>query len=114
MRVSLQNRNIPRDPMGVPRFHYLKPENTPANKTAVLDVFTEEEVVELVNRSIYQIEYQAFSHKKKQQLTRDLEFPIKLALKKVHPGIPWSKATPQQVADAVEYYKAHPEGKENA
>jgi hypothetical protein len=48
---------------------------------AVLTVFTPDEVVELVNRALYQLEYQRESHRKRGQAERDKMKALKEALK---------------------------------
>lgn len=48
----------------------------------VQDVFTDEEIVELVNRALYQLEYQAAAHRKRGQAERDKMKKLKEELKK--------------------------------
>lgn len=103
MKVELKNKVIPHRPDGYPNFARLgclvenggKPDD-------VFNVFTEQEIVELVNRCIYQLEYQRDSHKKHQERQRDFEAPIKAALKTLYPGTSWAKATPEQLEHAMQ------------
>ena len=118
MRVELADRVIPRNTKGDPCFttmggdHYDQHTNESrvnAPPQSLLSVFTVEEITELVNRSLYQILYQKDAHAKRREEQSRLERPVKAALKIVHPNTPWSKATPQQVTDAMRYAANHPE-----
>jgi hypothetical protein len=73
---------IPRNAQGDPAFRALHQQDGLNRDTqTVLDVFTAEEVVELVNRALYQLEYQAQAHGKYAKIRRDKEKAIRQALK---------------------------------
>ena len=108
MKISLKNRDIPRNKMGDPAFRFLDAErmtgdelNTEGNTPTVLDVFTPEECVELVNRCVYQLEYQARSHAKRNASQALLERPIKEAFRELYPGESYAKATPHQIRECL-------------
>src|SRR5262245_57167919 len=104
MKVKLEGRNIPRNKAGDPAFAGLGDRfGTPPGVLSVLEVFTPEEIVELVNRALYQLEYQKESHRTRAQAERDRWAPVKEALKVVHPHTPFSKATERQIEDALKY-----------
>lgn len=94
---------IPRNDDGDPQFLQLW--QTTDGQGGVLNVFTDAEVVALVNRALYQMEYQRNSHRKYQQEQRNLEKPIKELLKELFPGVSWINATPQQITRCMEEYK---------
>lgn len=75
MEIKLKGREMPRDEKGDVEFLSLTPGRLtqPANdeRVSVLEAFTEPEVVELVNRAIYHIEYQSGAHRKRSQRQRD-------------------------------------------
>lgn len=89
MEIKLAGREMPRDAKGDVRFiqlgEFLKPEErNPKGDLApatLLDVFTPDEIVELVNRAIYQLEYQAASHRKRGQIERAKNKALREALK---------------------------------
>lgn len=104
MKIQLKGRAIPRSTSGDPKFEalglpygfsYVPPANT------LLGAFTQEEVVELVNRALYQLEYQHNAHKQRGQRERDRERAIKQKVKELF-HVSWLKATPEQVAKAKE------------
>jgi hypothetical protein len=118
MKVQMKDRQIPRRGDGYPAFErlidrYLGDHDQPDRQIddkALLAIFTPAEIVELVNRALYQLEYQKTAHGKYQQRQRDFQAPVKLALRELFPGVSWIKATPEQVKLAME--KAYPkEGK---
>ena len=77
----------------------------------VLQVFTPDQVVALVNRALYQMEYSRTSHRERSQKLRDQEKPVKEAFKRLFPTISWANATEEQLKAAVaEVYK--PKGEE--
>jgi hypothetical protein len=77
---------MPRSSSGDVKFTTLHgPECAPMEsrlQSGVLEVFSEAEVVELVNRAIYQLEYQAASHRKRGQAERARMKALKEALGK--------------------------------
>lgn len=107
MKIVLSGREIPRKENGDPNFKFL---HEAYEQRCVLDVFTEPEVVELVNRAIYQLEYQHQAHRVRGQRVRDQEKLIREAVKRLF-HISWLKATPGQIAEArKEVEKANPTG----
>lgn len=90
MEIKLKGREMPRDTKGDVRFILLNGDPKPGcacatdilvDTQSVLAVFTPEEVVELVNRALYQLEYQRESHRKRGQAERDRHKALKAALK---------------------------------
>jgi len=63
--------------------------------------FTEAEITELVNRALYQLEYQRSAHAKYVKQRNEAEKPIKEAFRKLFPSQPYSKATREQIVAAV-------------
>lgn len=105
MIVPLKGRNIPRNKVGDPQFTSLSVddedlvsrENFAGKMDALLEVFTPEEIVELVNRSLYQLEYQARSHQKRNAERAALEAPVKLVFKRLFPKQSYAKATDDEL-----------------
>jgi len=115
--VSLKGRNIPRNSVGDPCFnifendvdgrlndselekYYLK------HGPSLLEVFTREEVIELVNRSLYQLEYQARAHEKRRREQASLEAPIKEVYKRLYPKTSYAKATDEQLQRCIQELK---------
>lgn len=91
MKIELKGRTIPRKPNGDPGFRTLEGD--------VLNVFTPNEVVELVNRALYQMEYQRSAHKERGQRVRDAERALRDKVKQMY-RVSWLKATPEQIAEA--------------
>lgn len=104
MKVTLAGRVIPRKADGVtPNFTALnKHDHGDTPEGCILDVFSSDEVVELVNRALYQLEYQKVAHQKYQQRNRDWQKPVKLAAKLLFPQVSWLKLTTEQLKAAVE------------
>lgn len=103
MKLSLTGRQIPRNKQGDPFFVSLTPisddESDP--QPSVLQIFSPEEVVELVNRSLYQLEYQSKSHSKYREQREALERPIKQMFKQLYPHTSYAKATDEQLRECV-------------
>lgn len=97
MKVSLQHKQIARNEKGDPDFRDL---------SSIMGVFSENEIVELVNRCLYQLEYQRTSHEKRNRERAALEAPLKLAMKSLYPGTSWAKATEQQIEKCFELVKS--------
>lgn len=99
VKLSLRGREIPRNKAGDPSFQFLslKPEEDPTRPLGLLDVFTPEEVVELVNRSLYQLEYQAKAHEKRRIEQSLLEAPVKEMFRELYPKQSYAKATDEQL-----------------
>lgn len=98
MKIQLKGREIPRSAGGDPAFIALGREPDAIPPT-VRNVFTDEEVVELVNRALYQLEYQHNAHKVRGQRQRDRERAIKQKVKELF-HVSWMKATPEQIERA--------------
>lgn len=84
MKIELKGRVMPRDEKGDVRFKTLGTTlgtRDQQPETAVSSVFSDEEVVELVNRAIYQLEYQRESHRKRGEVERAKVRAVKAALK---------------------------------
>jgi hypothetical protein len=95
MKITLSDKRgvIPRNAVGDPCFTQLEAvANVPGKGPGVLDV-----VVELVNRCLYQLEYQQRSHTKRAEQQRLLEAPVKEMLKRLYPGTSFARATPEQL-----------------
>jgi len=88
-RVDVKNDNLD------PAFERLENDSSlhTITKQAVFDVFTPDEVVEIVNRYIYYIEYQRRSHTNFNQNRRDKLAPVKAKVKELF-HVSWAKATP--------------------
>jgi hypothetical protein len=86
MKLSLKDRNIPRNKVGDPNF-------VDGVGERLYDVFSPSEVVELVNRSLYQLEYQAKSHEKRRLERELLERPVKEVFRRLYPKQSYAKAT---------------------
>lgn len=106
MKIQLKGREIPRNEAGDPAFTKLGLEGFVHDtwiitKGSLLAVFTQEEIVELVNRAIYQLEYQHASHKRRGQEQRDREKRLREKVKELF-HTSWLKATPEQIRKAQE------------
>jgi hypothetical protein len=77
MEIKLKGRVLPRNEKGDVCFTTL--EAGPLD--AVRNIFTDQEIVELVNRALYQLEYQRESHRKRGQAQRDQMKELKKKLK---------------------------------
>jgi hypothetical protein len=118
MKIQLKGRGIPRNAQGDPKFNHLSSAQyeimrhynvEPDNPPGILDIFTTDEVVELVNRAIYQLEYQHTAHKRRGQEQRDREKKIKEKVKQLY-HVSWMKATPEQIQRATEEVGKETEG----
>ncbi len=85
MEIKLKGREMPRGPAGDVKFTTLGVDSgsipVGPHEPCVLEVFSPPEVVELVNRALYQLEYQRESHRKRGQSERDKMKALKAALK---------------------------------
>lgn len=96
MEIKLKGRDLPRNEKGDVEFKCLGPlyvpnedrfptcPNCPEKEHSVrtvINVFNPQEIVELVNRALYQLEYQRESHRKRGQAERDRHKALKEALK---------------------------------
>lgn len=88
MEIKLKGRNMPRNEKGDVCFKTLWDEDRERRPcesywdTSVLTTFAPDEVVELVNRAIYQLEYQRDSHRKRGIEQRARERLLREELKK--------------------------------
>ena len=104
LREKLQR--VPRNEQGDPAFTKLGVElNHEPSMEDVIGVFTYEEIVELVNRSLYQIEYQQKSHAKYNVEKRLLDQLYRKAFHELYPRESYAKATNNQLAKCAEYVK---------
>jgi hypothetical protein len=95
---------VPRNDVGDPCFVYLDMlDGKPSY--GVKDLFTDLEIVELVNRCLYQLEYQQRSHSKYRQEREDLLKPVKRIFKELFPNESFAKATDAQLKTCVERLK---------
>jgi hypothetical protein len=94
---------IPRNGSGDPAFTSLHPhDHQDEPEFCVLDVFTVDQVVALVNRALYQMEYSRTSHRNRSQKLRDQEKPVREAFKRLYPTVSWANATEEQIKAAVQ------------
>jgi len=104
---------IPRNSQGDPAFSNLGRVPKEESEGPVLNepptvrcVFTDDQIVALVNRALYQMEYSRKIHRERSQAQRDAEKPVKEAFKRLFPTISWANATEEQLKAAVqEVYK---------
>lgn len=85
MEIKLKGREMPRGPAGDVKFLWLDEDHRQGQPAATLDVdvvFSKDEVVELVNRAIYHIEYQSGAHAKRAKRLRDAQRLLKEELKR--------------------------------
>ena len=99
MKIQLKGKAIPRNAAGDPHFTILG--NDLVAHGGVMDVFQSDEIVELVNRALYQLEYQHNAHRVRGQRMRDREKAIREKVKELF-HVSWMKATPEQIAKARE------------
>jgi hypothetical protein len=98
MIVSLKARNIPRNKVGDPYFVHGK-------GTRLYDEFSPDEVCELVNRCLYQLEYQSRAHQKRNAERSALEAPVKEVFRTLYPKQSYAKATDEQLAKCIQEVK---------
>lgn len=98
MKLSLKTRTIPRNKVGDPTF-------VVGTNPRLYDVFTPDEVCELVNRCIYQLEYQSRAHQKRNEERSLLEKPVREMFYKLFPQTSWAKATDEQLQACLEQLK---------
>ena len=95
MKITLTNRRIPRNQSGDPCFTSLDD---------VLTVFTPSETTELVNRCLYQLEYQQKAHLKRAKALAEQLKPIREYLRKQF-NTTYDKATNEQIEEAKQKTK---------
>jgi hypothetical protein len=89
--VALKDRDIPRTKDGDPAFEKLE---------ELQKVFSPEEIVALVNRQIYQMEYQRNVHRDRAREEREKLAPLKKKVKEMF-GVSFIKATDKQLDEAL-------------
>lgn len=67
----------------------------------VLEVFSPQEVVALVNRALYQLEYQHQSHRDRYARQKGFQDAVKAAAKELYPAVSWLKLTEEQMQEAL-------------
>lgn len=92
MRIDLVNKELPRNKQGDPSFTTLE---------ELRKMFTDSEIVELVNRALYSLEYQRTAHRNRGRKIREEEAPLKRIVKE-HFKVSWLRATDEQIAKARE------------
>jgi len=113
MKIELSKKKIPRGKDGDPAFPYLGPTvsirpigglhneiSRPPNPPCVLDVFTAEEVVYMVNRYIYHVEAQQAAHAKRARRQREALHAVRKKVKQMY-GVSWDNATREQQEAAL-------------
>jgi len=99
--VQLKGRELPRSASGDAAFTSLE---------EIELRFEEEEIVALVNRAIYHMEYQREHHKKYTADLREKEKPVKAAAKRLFPGVAYINLTSAQYQACLD--EAYPKVKE--
>lgn len=84
---------IPRNAKGDPAFTSL-PEMSA--------IFTHEQIVAIVNRWIYQAEYQQITHRRRAEEQQRLQKPVKEAAKRLFPSTSFINLTPEQLEQAIQ------------
>ena len=87
----LSNREIPLSAGGDPNFGTME---------ELKKVFSEAELVYLVNKQLYALNYQRETHRKRAAEERELLAPVKAKLKELF-GVAWIKATEEQQRGAL-------------
>ena len=101
-KLSEKLQQCPRNKVGDPAFTAFTALHTyDQGEVCVTDVFTPDEVTELVNRALYQLEYQQRSHAKYQRQRRELEQPVREIFKQLYPKESFAKATIEQYKECV-------------
>jgi ADP-glucose pyrophosphorylase len=68
---------------------------------SILSVFSPEEVVAMVNRYLYQMEYQRTIHREREREKQEILTLLKAKVKSMF-GVVWTKATDDQIEEAAE------------
>ena len=90
--VELHKKRIPRDQGGDPHFTTLR---------ELQEVFTEDELVAVVNRYVYFTEYQKVYHRKRAAVERERDKAFKECFKRLYPGESFAKAREEQLREVV-------------
>jgi len=95
---------IPRTKDGDPGFERLGAEDIVASgeqdPRSILGVFTEEQIVHLINSQLYSLLYQRETHRKRAAAERETLGPVKAKVKELF-GVSYLKATDEQLAVAL-------------
>lgn len=100
----LGDKKIPKNKDGNPVFETLGCEKNQydlSSPTSVLAVFTSDQVVYLVNKALYQLEYQRETHRKRAAEEQEVLGPIKKKVRELF-GVSYLRATESQVRLAIE------------
>ena len=92
MKIQLVGRDLPRNGTGDPHF---------SSREELESTFTEEEIIEMVNRYLYSAEYQRTVHRNRAREETKKLAPIKRKVRELF-SISWLKATPEQIRKATE------------
>ena len=104
--IELNKKVIPHNDKSDPSFTYLGCEPwyeahaLEIVPSSILEQFTPEEVVYMVNRFLYQAEYSRTVHRDRARAEADLQKPLKARVEAIF-GIKWTKATAEQLAEAA-------------
>jgi len=104
VKIQLVGRELPRNGTGDPHFTLLGTGGEDEGKGSpptLLDIFTEEEITEMVNRYLYSAEYQRTVHRNRAREETKKLAPIKRKVRELF-SISWLKATPEQIRKATE------------
>lgn len=94
--ITLVNKEIPRNDNGDPNFTSL---------SELQKIFADDEIVTLVNRQIYSLEYQRIVHRERTRDERQRLKPLKDEFKRLFPGTSFLNATPAQLDKAAKSVK---------
>lgn len=114
MKIELKKKMIPRDDVGDPAFVCLGPLVHPREYTecpvchvkgdhqinTVINQFTPEEIVHMVNRYVYFVESQQAAHSKRAARQRAALHAVRKKVRAMF-GVSYDNATPEQQAAAV-------------
>ena len=97
---------IPRNAEGDPAFEELGIEHLDdfgdivekRTDNSVMSVFTTSQITVMVNRYLYQAEYQQKSHRDYHEGRKKVNDHLKAVGKRLYPGISWTKWTDEQIA----------------
>lgn len=99
---------VPRNSQGDPAFTHLQKRGHRTDVAlehqllGVQDVFTDDQIVAIVNRWLYQAEYQQESHRKRAEEHQRLQKPVKEAAKRLFPSTSFINLTPEQLEEAIQ------------
>lgn len=92
MKIQLVGRELPRNGTGDPHFD---------SREQLDSVFTEGEIIEMVNRYLYSAEYQRTVHRERAREETKKLAPIKRKVRELF-QVSWLKATDEQIRKATE------------